>query len=168
MTPTHFRNPARSALAATLAAALALSPITATPAQAGTEDKAGAIAAASFLALLTAGIIASNAQQNRAHPPRVTVTPLHRNDDRRDNRARTDRRKILPEQCEFTVRHGKDQGTYYESNCLRSTFNGWPYLPDRCEERINVRGGRDTYGYDAQCLARFGYSDGKAPRSARR
>lgn len=168
MIPTRFKNPARSALAATLAAALALSPITAAPAQAGTEDKAGAIAAASFIALLTAGIIASNAQQNRAQPPQFTFTPSRRHDDRHDNRARTDRRKVLPQQCEFTVRHGKDRGTYYDSRCLRSTFNGWPYLPDRCEERIAVRGGRDTYGYDAQCLARFGYSDGKPPRSARR
>lgn len=167
MTKIRFRNPTRSALAATLAAALALSPITATPAQAGNEDKVGAVAAASFLALLTAGIIASSAQQNRANPPRFTVTTNRGRDDRHDNRARTDRRKVLPAQCEFTVRHGKDRGTYYDSSCLRTQFNGWPYLPDRCEERITARG-RTTYGYDAQCLARFGYREGNPPRSARR
>lgn len=165
MTPKRTKSPARSAIAAMLAAALAITPITATPAHAGNEDTVGAVAAASFFALLTAGIIASTAQKNRDQRPRAAVTPWRQNDNRRDGRAR---RKVLPEQCEFTVRRGKDRGTYYESRCLRSEFRGWPYLPGRCEKHINLRGGRSTYGYKAQCLARFGYTDDTTPRSARR
>lgn len=163
-----FRNPfsksGRPVIAAMLAATLALTSVTATPARAGGEDKVGAIAAASFFALITAGIIAGAASQHR--DDKALPAPRgsrHGWGDRRD-----DRRKVLPAQCEFTVRHGRDAGTYYDSHCLKRSFNYWPYLPDRCEERVDLRGSRDRNAYDARCLARYGYREEAWPRSGRR
>lgn len=173
MTKARFKGSGRAGLAATLATALALTSVAASPARAGSEQTVGAIAAASFFALLTAGIIASTASQNRYTPPPVTYKPPPGGGDPRwgsgPGRPGVDPRKALPAQCEFTVRHGKDRGTYYDARCLQREFSFWPYLPDRCEQRIDVHGGRDIRGYDATCLARYGYTEAKpGPRSAHR
>lgn len=161
MTPTRFKKPARSAIAATLAAALALSPITATPAQAGSKDKAGAIAAASFLALLTAGIIASSSARARDSATIHVTPPRDQRRERPPASTRVDRRKLLPQECSYSVNRGPDRGDYFISSCLRDEFRFWPYLPDRCETDLRTRGGRNVAAYDASCLARFGYTRGK-------
>jgi hypothetical protein len=171
MTRSVFRKPARSAMVATLTAALALTPLTASPAQAGTEDKVGAIAIASVLALFTAGIIAKAASQRDTTPDRHTQPgrhdpPWHSGEP--DRPPRTDPRKLLPAQCGFTVAYGRDRGSYYGSQCLQRNFTHWPFLPDRCEERVEGRGRHDVKAYDATCLARYGYSEGRPPRSTRR
>jgi hypothetical protein len=171
MTLNRFKTPARSAMAATLAAALAFTPLTAAPAQAGNDEAVGAIAAASFFALLTAGVIASAATSGRDDAPRRADAPrAHSPRDPRPGMPRpgrgrdiprTDPRKILPEDCEFTVTHGRDRGSYYVSQCLNRNFRYAAYLPDRCEERIESWGGRRVRAYDATCLARFGYTSGE-------
>ncbi|GKY86315.1 hypothetical protein STA1M1_01840 [Sinisalibacter aestuarii] len=153
---------------ATLTAALALSPLAASPARAGNEETIGAIAAASVFALITAGIVA-NAATQKGH--KSTPTPHHYT-PRRDpepnrwdhGRTRTDPRKLLPAQCEFSVNHGRDRGSYYSSQCLQRSFNHWPYLPDRCEKRIDGPGRHDIRAYDASCLARYGYREDERSR----
>ena len=156
---------AKTAIVAALSGSLALSPMTATPAHAGNED-AAAVAAASFFALITAGIIANAAKNNHGG---WTV-------DRRDQRPDrgnhgNNRRKILPSKCELVVRRGPDRGTYYGRRCLRNNYNYVASLPDRCLDKVWVpRRDRNVNAYDAQCLSRFGYREEgtRGPRTSRR
>lgn len=162
--PTPF---ARAAVVTALSASLAFSPMVAAPAYAD-DQRAGAIAAASFFALLTAGIIASAAQENKATQADRRGNGRDRHD--RDQRRREDPRKALPAQCDLKVRKGPDRGTYYARRCLKRNFDYWAYLPARCEDKVWVpRRGRNVNAYDAQCLARFGYHEAgsRPPRSAR-
>lgn len=159
---------ARTAIVTALSASLALSPMTASPAHAG-EKEIGAIAAASFFALVTAGIIASAAKENAGkitidrHAPRASKPGSRRGPNRADPR------KALPSQCDFTINRGRDRGTYYGHNCLVRNFDYWPYLPDRCETRVKGRGNHWVKAYSESCLARYGYTEETGrPRSARR
>jgi hypothetical protein len=164
---------ARTAIVTALSASLAFSPVAAAPAYAGDRD-AGAIAAASFFALITAGIIASAAKDNAGrvtidrHAPKASRPGAPRgHQDRGPNRA--DPRKALPNQCEFTIHRGPDRGTYYGRNCLVRNFDYWPYLPDRCETRVKGQGNRSVKAYAANCLARYSYNEqSRGPRSSRR
>lgn len=164
MTKSIAKAFARPALAATLAASIALTPVAAMPARA--DEQVGAIAAAGILALLMSGIFASGQDQGGlaiSTPPRGNTGLWDR--DREDgHRPRLDPRRALPEVCEFTLRHGRDRGTYYGRHCLVQNFGYWPYLPDRCEQRVSLRDRFPTAAYDAQCLARFGYREAERDR----
>jgi len=168
MTRFFPKTIARTAIVSALSASLAFSPITASPAHAG-EKEIGAIAAASFFALVTAGIIASAAKENAGkvtidrHRPRAAAP------GNRPGPKRADPRKALPSQCEFTIHRGPDRGSYYGRHCLVRNFDYWPYLPDRCETRVKGRGNQSVKAYSESCLARYGYKEeGGRPRSARR
>jgi hypothetical protein len=155
-----FKMPERTAMIAAISAALAFTPITATPARA--DEKAGAIAAASILALITAGIIASSTKQGFSYSkPDVHYRPPHRGG--RDW-PRVDRRKLLPAHCEFRISHGRDRGTYFGKQCLKRDFSYWTYLPARCERHIDLRGRPDRRGYESYCLAQYGYRAGRVIR----
>lgn len=156
---TRFTKPI---IAAGLAAAIAFSPATATPARAD-SDQVAAVIGAGALALIIGGIIASDAQGRG----RVTVTTPtrsdrywndhNRRDNRRDERPRVDTRKLLPARCDIDVRRGPKAGTYYTKTCLMQNFRNWPMLPERCETRLRTRTQGRIAAYDAQCLARYGY-----------
>lgn len=151
-------TPARVLLAATLTASLALSPLTAAPARA--DSNGGAIAAAGLIALLMAGIAASNSQAQTAPRDRWSETD---NDWRRiptpqPPRERHESRKELPNECRVTARRGPSSEAYYDKSCLMQELRGARFLPDRCEEDLRVRGahGRQEV-YAESCLARYGY-----------
>ena len=148
MTRFFTKSIAKTAIVTALSASLAFSPVTATPAHAGNDD-AAAIAAASFFALITAGIIASAANQNS----------WKFDTDRGGNRGnRGHARKALPAKCELNVRGGPDRGNYFGTFCLKRNYTHVASLPARCQESIWVpRRGRTVSAYDAQCLSRFGY-----------
>lgn len=147
MTHKAKPSPGRALIAATLATSLALTPVAATPARAGSQDNTGAIAAFTLFGLLTAGLLANSLahQPNRYDPPRGGQRPP------------LGTRKHLPGECRFQVRHGQDRGTWYGSRCLKRNFDYWAYLPQRCEEHIDRPGRPDRTGYRARCLAQFGY-----------
>jgi hypothetical protein len=161
----------RPALAASLAASLALTPITAAPARAG-NDLAGGIAAASFFALLTAGLLSSSAASGStqsAHPQpapdRGWRSPDHDDSSRygsHNDWHSSDRRKLLPSQCSFTLKHGSDRGTYFDRTCLVRNFDYWGYLPERCEEKVSAPGRFRSSAYEAGCLRRYGYREASA------
>ena len=144
MTLGFAKTLTRTALATTLAASLALTPITAQPARA--DDTADAIAAAAFLTLLLGGI-AAVASQDRGRGD-VDWGGHHGN-----------RAKVLPSQCAMVVLKGQKRARYYRAGCLRNNFSGWRHLPDRCFERLDVRNGRDIRAYKGRCLVRHGYVD---------
>jgi hypothetical protein len=139
------RNLTRTAIASTLAASLALTPMTAQPARA--DDAANAIAAATFFTLLLGGIaIASSQDRNRRG-------------GRDDGGHHGNRAKVLPSECALVVLKGHNRSTYYRAGCLRNSFANWRQLPDQCFERLDVRGSRDIRAYKGRCLERFGYRE---------
>lgn len=153
MTRFFPKSIAKTAIVTALSASLALSPMTATPAQAGNDD-AAAVAAASFFALITAGIIANAARNNDG------AWTVDRRDQRSNRGNQGSPRKILPSKCELVVRRGPDRGTYYGRPCLRQNYNFVASLPARCLEKVWVpRRDRNVNAYDAQCLSRFGYRE---------
>lgn len=164
MTHKAITSPGRSLIAATLATSLALTPIAATPARADTTSQTGAIAAFTLFGLLAAGLIANSVSNQRDHGDRSPLRPPRGGNH--PHHPRVDPRKQLPASCAFTLRHGPDRGTYYGNRCLARNFDYSAYLPDRCEKRIHRRGQPDRNAYDASCLARFGYTEGRPPRSA--
>lgn len=134
----------RTALATTLAASLALTPMTAQPARA--DDAANAIAAATFFTLLLGGMAAAASRdRDRDHGDWG---------GHRGNRA-----KVLPSECAMVVLKGQKRARYYRAGCLRNNFRGWRKLPDRCFKRLDVRNGRDIRAYNGRCLVRHGYVD---------
>jgi len=158
MTRFFPKSIAKTAIVTALSASLALSPMTATPAQAGNDD-AAAVAAASFFALITAGIIANAAKKNQG------AWTIDRRDQRPDRSP--NRRKLLPSKCELVVRGGPDRGTYFGRRCLKRNYNHVASLPARCLDKVWVpRRSRNVNAYDAQCLARFGYRE-RGARSTR-
>ncbi|MEZ5721006.1 MAG: hypothetical protein R3D59_04610 [Paracoccaceae bacterium] len=142
MTRSITASPSRTALAATLAAALAIPTFTPAPAQAG--DTGDAIAAAAFLGLVAAAVLATS-HSAPAHPGgwAVEPTPVPQ--------------RPLPVDCRFDIKDGPDRGTWFSRSCLFSHYPSWPSLPGSCAERVAL--GYGHYGvvaYGAQCLIRNG------------
>ncbi len=163
----------RPALAATLAASVALSPIAAAPARA--DNSADAIVATAFFGLVAAGILSSLAEGKQASPathatpaaPETHHNTRWGNDNTTrwgngnrwegGNRNRVTARKLLPEQCKFTIHRGQDRGTYFDRRCLKLNFDNWGYLPSRCETSVTAPYRNRGRSYTEQCLSRFGY-----------
>jgi len=173
MTP-FVKKIALPALGLTMAASLALSPLTATPARA--EPDGGALAFGAF-ALLLAGIAAGSAvhsepsyqpprqppQPPRGYnpePPRWTPHPQPQPQPMPPSNPRWGDSKELPRECRVTYRLGSTSAPYYDKSCLMQEYRGWAYLPDRCEQTVRILGsgsGRQTV-YAESCLSRFGYT----------
>lgn len=132
----------RKALAATLAGALAMTSVAATPAR---GDNKEALAAAAFLGIVAAGIIAST-RHGSTYPERPHLPPG------------VGRLGPLPAACRFEIWHGRDRGVWYERRCLVASYRHWPFLPDRCERRVELpRRHHDVIAYDAHCLTQVGH-----------
>lgn len=137
-------------LSATLATALALSPLTASPARAGNDEQIGALAFGSILGLITAGVVISSLNQNRPHTQPVPTGP----------QPGVGPRKILPGYCKFSVPYGANRGTYFGRQCLIRNFSYWPSLPRHCGRWVNQPARSGVKAYRARCLAREGYVTG--------
>lgn len=161
-------------LSATLAAALALTPVTVTPSQAAdAEDIVGVLAGIATIAILSRAL-----DDDRSGSSTRSRATAAKHDDRRwyddrdgywvrDGRTwrfvpRHDRRhasrKTLPEACLFTFE--TDRGNYraFGENCLKNRMRDKArYLPRECERTIRTRrGNRDIYM--ARCLSREGWT----------
>lgn len=134
----------RRLVAPLLAAAIALTPMAATPARADDD-----IAKALLGALVLYGIAESIDSKNRKDDRRIE----RRHDDRRGWQG-AHRGRIIPAQCIRTVESRRGTGRFVPERCLRRT--GVRYLPDRCAVSISgPRQQRDVYAL--QCLQRAGY-----------
>ncbi len=165
MIKAAFKSITRPALAATLAASVAFSPLAAAPARA--DQTTDAIAAAAILGLLGLGIVSNMGASNpqvTVNPPAPARQPTHRQPF---NQRRIDPRKALPARCEFTIHRGHDRGTYFDRRCLKRKFDFWGYLPDRCETSVTPPYRARGRSYDAHCLSRFGYQVAEARRHDR-
>jgi hypothetical protein len=171
-------------LSATLAAALALTPITVTPSKAAdAEDIAGVLAGLVAIAVLSRALdddkpaarttttssarVASGAdsfwdEERDGYWVRDGRTwrfvPQHDDRKRHKKTKRRADRKTLPEACLFTFE--TDRGNYraFSEHCLKNRMRrDVRHLPDHCERTIRTRrGNRDIYM--ARCLRRAGWT----------
>ena len=136
--------------ATVLALAIALSSITAAPAQAGKKNDAfgrlffGAIA----LAIISQAIQDSN--RPRRQPAIVSQGRYPQYRQRQFG-------LYLPEQCFFRIRTQRGTRGVYGKVCLREFLRRADRLPQTCQETIRVRYGRRAEVYGAKCLSRRGY-----------
>ncbi|WP_428514403.1 hypothetical protein [Roseovarius sp.] len=170
----------RTFISLILAAALAVTGMTAAPAQAGDKDVAKWVAGAVALGLIGAAI-ADQRRDDRAvtrhqggHGPRFN-NGHRRGHDRYDNRGhrrghdgygnrgRHGERFALPQQCrrDVRVRGGVLRG--YGRHCLLNTYPRFNALPHRCAVETRGHGRRDVI-YGSQCLERYGFNDRRSDK----
>lgn len=158
-----------------LAAALAVTGMTAAPVQAGDRDVAKWVAGAVALGLIGAAI-ADQRRDDRAvtrhrggHKPRFDRGHRRGHDkfddrghrrghDGYGNRGRHGGRFALPQQCrrDVRVRGGVLRG--YGRHCLLNNYPRFNALPHRCA--VETRGhGRRGVVYGSTCLERHGFHD---------
>lgn len=146
----------RPLIALSLAAGIALTPVSAAPAKAGNDELAA------FIAALTAMVVIG------------AVIEDGRDRDRGRDRTvrRWDRDKVLPESCLKSYRARDGVKAYFSKRCLKRSFRHFQRLPDRCEKTVRVRTRDRDRGwerdgqtrrfkrvnvYKPRCLRRAGY-----------
>ena len=133
----------RPAIVLSLAASIALSPVSATSAEAHGSARGNDAFVAALVALGLIGIIASN------------------NNGQHSNQYQVPRAKRLPEQCLKTFRTRRGNRTAFGKPCLRNNFNFWRRLPDQCETRIRIRNNQHRWVwrrvFEPRCLENAGY-----------
>lgn len=166
------------------AAAVALTAISSTPAQAdNNDDLARALAAVLGVAIIGKIIHDKNDRDDRKVTRRHQPEPVYRTHKKkqvtrqehrlqprdlprrveRDRKRRKDHqqtrrvdRKLLPGQClrSFDTRRGSV--VMFGRRCLENNYRFTNRLPQQCAQRIRTRNGKRT-GYDARCLRNSGY-----------
>ncbi|MCB1336516.1 MAG: hypothetical protein KDK10_03325 [Maritimibacter sp.] len=142
MIRTFAGKTSHMACAATLAGALTLTTATTAPARA--DSNGDAIAAAAFLGLVAAAVIATS-RSDGAHPGGYPLPPV------------VVPQSPLPSACRFDIKLGSDRGSWYGRRCLISQYRYWGTLPGVCAERVELPNVRyDVVAYEAGCLWRHG------------
>ncbi|WP_102110250.1 hypothetical protein [Oceaniglobus roseus] len=175
-----FRSLAAAALTATLAAALAFSPVAATPAQAqdnSNQQLARILAGAATVAIIGLAINREKQRERNAaavpvHDWRRPVPPVYqqpryrlpRHDkpryehhDRHDWRDRDQR--TVPASCLRTIynRHGAQ--TLFGARCISRSMRHPNRLPQQCAQTLRSDRGWVT-GFEPGCLQRYGWRRG--------
>jgi len=137
-------------LGSTLAAAIALTSFTVTPAHAENDNFWGkVIFGAVALAILNEQLErkrdASRAQPTKPSKPKVEI--VHN-------------RKVLPSEC--LRKHRTDHGRVklVGHRCLKNNYKYTAFLPDRCFSRITNLNNKKRKGFRPRCLKKHGYKFG--------
>jgi hypothetical protein len=160
----------RPATAVILAGAVALSPVSATEARAGSEEAliAGAIGTIILGAIASQALSGNGSfrlDSNSHYRPREDryrgghYRDHHRHGGRHDGRGghRARHYKQLPAKC--IIRNTNHGGVLFANRCLKRNFVGADYLPRHCKVNIyNPRTGNSRNAYRGRCLKQAGYS----------
>lgn len=157
----------RSFIAVIVAAALAVTGLTGTPARAGNDDVAKWIAGAVALGLLGAAISEENKRDRRRdqavtrHQPKAFghagQAPRfygHTGNTRSHVVKRADRR-LLPRSCRVRLRTARGDIPGFGRRCLLRSYAHFNALPHACARRADGHRGRVIYA--APCLRRHGF-----------
>lgn len=151
----------RLAITAFLSVGIAMSPISATPARAGNDDLARALAALALLGIAgaaTAGDRDSRVTIGRQrHSSVQQYRPLLRKYRPSARHRRAHAVRALPARCLRHVRTRRGVWPVFGARCLSRTNVATARLPRRCIERIRFRG-RDHAVFDARCLSHSGWA----------
>lgn len=146
----------KTLIAPVVAASLAFTPMAATPARAGDDDVAKALAGIALLAIIGSAVASDGrAPATVTHPPKYHPPQYH--PPKPVTPPRPVLKRKLPAQCREVLRHGGQQRTYYGKACLERTLNRVARLPDNCRTVVNVFG-RNRQVYLGSCLRRAGWT----------
>ncbi len=132
-----------------LAAALAIGPLTATPAAADSDDVAKLL-----LGAIALGVVVHAIDKNRDRNDEATHGP-HNPVDPGWGRP-PHRRYALPARCEFEVRTRQGRREVFGERCLEREGVRVNRLPNRCEFDVWTERGRRTV-FGSRCLREHGY-----------
>lgn len=172
---TFAKTLLRPATAIMLAASIALTPVSATTAQAGEEELfVGAILGALTLGALAAATSPNTSSQfsvqtgrPRYHtpysPPRATPHRPHTHQPPRVTHQPRPPvygtpRGAIPAYCAVNVAGTRNATQYFGAACLERNFNGARALPSYCRTTLVKHGGRKRQLYSGSCLARAGFN----------
>lgn len=153
--------------ASLLAFSIAITSITAVPAQASSdEDIAKFLAGAAALFILGKAIENNKApkkqkKKKRKVKPKKTYQQqphVSRNQHRRHRIRKSPMHHVVPAECGFPIKTRR--GNYREvfgEHCLEKNMRLARLLPAACEENVRIRHGRRADVYDGRCLRKFGY-----------
>lgn len=139
-----------------LAASIAVTSLSAVPAQAGNKNVNRIIFGAALLAIISQAV-----KDDNRHRPRASHQPRPQPQPRPLPHAAS--RKVLPTGCLVKVDtvNGRTRG--FEKRCLEIHYANWQSLPNRCIRFGHVRGGGYALPvYAKRCMENKGY------RTARR
>lgn len=156
----------KSFTASAFAAALAITPITATPSLAWSEEDtlAAVIFGAAALYILSEandndGPVPVNTTTTHSHSHGVTHTHAHSHSGHAHDGNHQYSQKVLPPRCQRkTFKVGNNTGahqTYFLESCLKKA-NATAGLPSQCKVTITTPEGKRG-AYAATCLSRHGY-----------
>lgn len=157
----------RKFIATILAAAIAVTGLTAAPARADSKDVARALAAIATIAIIAKTLDDSNRKRDTQHgyAPYRPAPQVHRPAPHVQRPATVHPRPLpnrvsrmaLPAQCLFSVntRHGEKR--VFGKRCLNETFQNARKLPQACETQLRGKGPSRTV-YTASCLRDYGYT----------
>lgn len=138
-------------MATVLAASLAMTSISATPALAKPSDGVRILQGLAALYIISRVIDKNNDQ------PRTEVTSTGRHERPQGHRTRDHRNSVdLPRRCLKTFHTGRGETRAYGARCVR---NNAPYLslPRQCKRQISTDRGRRTV-FTKRCLREHGYN----------
>ena len=153
----------RTFITSVVAAAIAITGLSATPARAADgSDVARFLAGLAALAIVGAAIRESRDRDKQVVSRRdVPFAPPPRQYHQGKLKPRPlppglARRAVLPGQClrSFDARHG--QARLFGQRCLEKNYRHAGSLPQICAQRIRTKRG-PRYGYDPRCLRQHGY-----------
>ena len=146
----------RKFIATVAAAAIAVTGIGATPAAAGDDDVARALAAIVGLAIVGAAINDAKQDRRAQHrrvQPRHSHRPHHVAPKPLPPRVS---RHLLPGDCLRSFGTYEGRVRLFTQRCLQRNYRFVNSLPSRCYRRIETSRGQ-RYGYSPRCLRRSGY-----------
>lgn len=144
------RTIARPAAAITLAVSLAMSPVTAKPAQAGEAE----LFIAGAIGTVLLGAIAADALNNKG---RVVYAAPQSQGHQGGYRGHYPAPKVIPAGCQ-APRFSHARNTYFRADCIQRNMRGATLPPNYCKTTvIKHRNGNHRALYDGNCLSRAGY-----------
>ena len=139
-----------------LAGSLALTTLSAAPAQAGSDDAAKVLFGIAALTILGAAIADSNKASAAPVPVHRAPPVAHPVHPYKPNHAPQVIKRRLPAQCQHTVRVNGKTRNVYGKDCLQRQGPHFVRLPQSCERTFQVYG-RPRQVYMVNCLRDHGW-----------
>ena len=154
----------RTFISIILAAALAVTGMTTTPARAGNDDVAKWIAGALALGLIGAAIADDRRkdrvvtrEQHHDHPGHFKHQHKHKRHDHGAHRQYRYQKHALPAQCRRAVATRRGEVRGFGRRCLLNNYRHFNALPHNCAVQARDFGGRKRVIYQGRCLRQYGY-----------
>ncbi len=157
----------RKFIATVLAASLAVTSISAVPAQAGEDDLVKLLAGATTLFIIGKALSDKPARASTSNDREYYYDRRHDYDHRHDGRHdrdrwhRDSRKRVLPGYCRSSIWTQQGRLRFLDRRCLRQNYAHARDLPKQCRITTGNKSGHGRRGYSIRCLKRHGYEIGR-------